>query len=222
MSVSTVVIIDDHPVFIKGLTQLINSYKEYKVIGDANCQNSAITLVDEKKPDIVIVDLNLGDEDGLDLIKNLKNRFPSITILVLSMHDERNYAERTLRAGARGYVMKDEAYTRVIDAIKTVLSGKIWLSESEHERLFNNMTSPNFNEIEKVADNKIKLLSDRQLQILRMIGKGLGTVEIASKLNLSTKTIGSHKEHIKMKLDCTSIQELNLMAIELTNNKAGE
>lgn len=215
---TTIAIIEDHPIFSKGLAQLIQTQKEYSVIGDALCSAAAIRLVEEKKPDLAIVDLNLGDEDGLELIKNLRALFPSLYILVLSMHDERYYSERVLRAGARGYIMKEEAGSRVIDAIKTVMSGKIWLSDSEHARLFNSIGDDGFRTLDSDKQTSLKKLSDRQLQIFILIGKGLGTLEIASRLGLSTKTVGNHKEHIKMKLDCPSVQELRQLAIKLSGS----
>lgn len=143
---------------------------------------------------------------------------PSLIILVLSMHDERYYAERVLKAGARGYIMKEEAGSQVIDAIKTVLTGKIWLSDAERQREEDNNISFDGKK-ETSAEDNISSLSDRQLQIFTLIGKGLGTVEIAAKLNLSTKTIDTHKEHIKIKLHCNTSQELRQLAIEWTSHK---
>ena len=218
MPVTNVAIIEDHPIFSKGLTQLINTHEGFFVIGEATCCSGAMALVESKHPDLVIVDLNLGDEDGLELIKNFKAIYPSLAILVLSMHDERYYAERVLRAGARGYIMKEEAGIRVIEAIETVMSGKIWLSEAEREHMFSSMASTVIVDTETNHKSLISKLSDRQLQILNLIGKGLGTVEISTKLNLSAKTVGTHKEHIKQKLGCASIQELRHLAIKLTNS----
>lgn len=217
MPVTTIAIIEDHPIYSKGLTQLINTRKEFTVIGDSDSSCGAISLVEEKKPDLVIIDLNLGNEDGLELIKNLKALFPALRMLVLSMHDERYYAERVLRAGARGYIMKEEAGSRIIDAIETVMAGKIWLSDSERERLFDSMAGGRFSPDDEEKQDSLKKLSDRQLQIFTLIGKGLGTIEIASNLGLSAKTVGTHKEHIKSKLDCPTIQDLRQLAIKLTN-----
>ncbi|MCQ2586742.1 MAG: response regulator transcription factor [Treponema sp.] len=209
-----VIIIDDHPLFSRGLSQLIETQKEYKVIGMAKDRMEALSLLDNIKPDLAIVDLNLGQEDGLELIKDILALKPETKILVLSMHDERFYAERALKAGAKGYIMKEEAETQVINAIKTVTSGDIYLSENEKKRIA---------EISKDENSKadkfdtISSLSDRQLQIFTLIGKGLGTAAIASKLNLSIKTIDTHKENIKAKLHCSSSEELRQMAIEWTN-----
>ena len=153
---------------------------------------------------LAIVDLNLGQEDGLDLIKDILIQQPQTVVLVLSMHDERYYAERAIKAGARGYIMKEEAETSVMIAIETVMSGQIYLSESEKQRM-TEYTNGN---------SSISDLSDRQLQIFSLIGKGYGTVEIAEKLNLSIKTIDTHKENIKSKLHCSSSAEMRQMAIE--------
>ena len=214
MPVSGVLIVEDHPIFSKGLTQLIGTQCNYAVIGEADTCARAMEILKEKHPALAIVDLNLGDEDGLDLIKDMKAFDPALIILVLSMHDERYYAERVLRAGARGYIMKEEAGDKVIDAIKTVMAGKIWLSDSEQNRLFDYIAGGRITNENKDWFASINMLSDRQLQIFSLMGKGLGTVEIAAKLNLSTKTIDTHKEHIKLKLHCNSSQELRQLAIE--------
>ncbi|MDR2536325.1 MAG: response regulator transcription factor [Treponema sp.] len=213
MSDTTVLIVDDHPLFSKGLSFLINSQSSYAVIGEAQNRAEAMELLRNEKPSLAIVDLNLGNEEGLDLIKDMKSYNPDIVILVLSMHDERYYAERVLRAGAKGYIMKHETGTKVIAAIKTVMSGKVYLSEAERELLFEYMAGDTFKE-GKDRLSSIQKLSDRQFQIFNLIGKGLGTVEIASKLNISPKTIDTHKEHIKLKLHCNSSQELRQFAVE--------
>ena len=210
----SVIIIDDHPLFSRGLAQLIETQKDYKVIGMAKNRNEALSLLDSTKPDLAIVDLNLGQEDGLELIKDILVIHPQTKILVLSMHDERFYAERALKAGAKGYIMKAEAESNVISAITTVTSGEIYLSDNEKKRL-KELSHGNSENADKF--NTISSLSDRQLQIFTLIGKGLGTVEIASKLNLSIKTIDTHKENIKSKLHCASSAELRQMAIEWTN-----
>ena len=210
----SVIIVDDHPLFSRGLAQLIETQKDYKVIGMAKDRNEALSLLDKETPDLAIVDLNLGQEDGLELIKDILIIHPHTKILVLSMHDERFYAERALKAGAKGYIMKAEAETQDINAIKTVTNGEIYLSDEEKIRIkeLSRGSSETGNKFDTITT-----LSDRQLQIFTLIGKGLGTVEIASKLNLSIKTIDTHKENIKAKLHCASSAELRQMAIEWTN-----
>ena len=170
-----------------------------------------MNLLAEQKPDIVIIDLNLGDEDGLDLIKQVSEQFPAIKILVLSMLQERYYTERSLAAGARGYVMKDAAADTLISAMRTVLSGKIWVSDSEQARYIDSL----FQTRSQGAARKdpMELLSDRQLRIFRMLGKGHSTPEMAETLSISTKTVDAHKEQLKKKLGCASAQELLRLAI---------
>ncbi len=214
----TVIIIDDHPLFSRGLSQLIETQKIYKVIGMAKNRLEAVSMVDELKPNLAIVDLNLGQEDGLELIKDILVIQPKTKVLVLSMHDERFYAERALKAGAKGYIMKAEAETQVINAIQTVMNNEIYLSENEKKRI-KELSKNDKNKDSEEPFDLISLLSDRQLQIFTLIGKGLGTVDIANKLNLSIKTIDTHKENIKIKLHCGSSAELRQMAIEWTSHQ---
>ena len=208
-------IIDDHPLFSRGLSQLIETQKIYKVTGIAKDHDEAIKMLNELSPDLAIVDLNLGQEDGLELIKDILALKPQTKVLVLSMHDERYYAERALKAGAKGYIMKEEAESNVSTAINTVMQGNIYLSEAEQKRHNELALNKNVNKTSEPFD-LISTLSDRQLQIFTLLGKGLGTVEIAEKLKLSIKTIDTHKENMKEKLNCESAAELRKMAIEWT------
>ena len=209
-----VFIIDDHPLFSRGLAQLIETQADFKVVGMAKDSTEALDFLKNTKPSLIILDLNLGQEDGLELIKKILDIKNTFKILVLSMHDERFYSERSIAAGARGYIMKEEAESQVINAIKTVNNGEIYLSENEKKRIKElAQGKPESGELSDL----IGALSDRQLQIFTLVGKGLGTVEIAKKLNLSIKTIDTHKENIKGKLHCASSAELRQMAIEWTN-----
>lgn len=216
---TTVMIVEDHPIFSKGLAQLVGAQPGFAVVGEARNGAEALSLLVSKNPALVILDLNLGDEDGLSLIKDIKSRKEDAVILVLSMHDERYYAERAIRSGAAGYIMKEEAGGKVLDAIRAVMAGGVWLSDAERARLDGYAPAS----VGTVPDAdwlaSISKLSDRQLQIFSLIGKGLGTVEIAAKLDLSTKTIDTHKEHIKMKLHCPSTQELRQLAVEWTGRQ---
>lgn len=209
-------IVEDHPLFSKGLSSLLGSREGYTVVGEAKDSKEALELAAEKKPDLVILDLNLGNEDGLDLLKVMHRRFPKIAVLVLSMHDERYYAERVLKAGGRGYIMKTEAGNKVIEASETVLAGETYFSEAQRERLSGCPEGGGRRPLVSVEK-----LSDRQFQIFNLLGKGLGTLEIAVKLNLSAKTIDTHKEHIKDKLRCGTTQELKQLAIEWVSRPAG-
>jgi len=212
--IKTIILVEDHPIFRKGLASLINSNTMLKVIGEAQNSSEAVLLLEKVKPVMAIIDLKLGDEDGLELIKLLRSIRHDLYIIVLSMNDERYYAERALKAGAQGYVMKEEAGSQVINAINTVMSGQVWLSTSEKERLRDYM---NTGDSLKNGENwlaSIQKLSDRQLQIFSLLGRGLGSMEIAQKLNISTKTVDAHKEHIKLKMHCESSKELRQWAIE--------
>lgn len=213
----SVIIIDDHPLFSRGLSQLIETQKTYKVTGIAKNKTETVSMITKNPPDLAIVDLNLGQEDGLELIKDILFNSPQTKVLVLSMHDERFYAERALKAGAKGYIMKQEAEANVLTAINTVMKDEIYLSSSEKKRL-GEVTKDQKTTVDAEPFDLISTLSDRQLQVFTLIGKGIGTVEIAEKLNLSIKTIDTHKENIKTKLHLSSSAELRQMAIEWTKN----
>jgi DNA-binding NarL/FixJ family response regulator len=210
MSITRVLIVEDHPLFSKGLTSLIVTEPLFMIAGEAKNTEEALKLLHSTEIDLAIVDLNLGDEDGINVIKELKSLTPNIRVLVLSMHDERYYAERVLRAGAHGYIMKTQAGKQIIDAIKTVMAGKIYMSEAERDRLLSIRLDTGW-------ETSIKVLSNRQLQIFSLIGKGFGTTEIAAQLKVSAKTVDAHKEHIKQKLHCASSQELRQFAIKWVN-----
>lgn len=208
MPKTNIVIIEDHPLFARGLTVLVESEALYSVAGTAANVRDGLKLVEDTGPDLAIVDLNLNGEDGLDFIKQVHARHPELVIFVLSMLDELYYAQRALKAGARGYIMKEEADKDVLQAIKTVLSGKIWLSCAESVRIAENSLDG------KGTDEDVSGLTDRQLQIFSMIGEGLGTVEISARLNVSKKTVDAHKEAMKVRLHCTTSQELRQKAVE--------
>lgn len=204
---NTVLIVEDHPIFLKGLHQLLSGESGFAIVGEARDRKDALAFLSGKKPSLLLVDLTLGDENGLDLIKDAKILVPGLRILVLSMHDEMYYAERALAAGAHGYCMKEEAADHIMEALRTVASGGIWLSQRFRSRNEN---------VEEGSSwlSSVKKLSDREFQVFTLIGKGLGTVEIAARLNLSAKTIDTHKENIKTKLHCATSQDLCQYAIE--------
>ena len=214
-----VMIVEDHPLFSKGLASLItgNGKSGYTVAGEAASLSDALKIAQKEKPALAIVDISLGEENGMNLIPQLKSLDQDMVILVLSMHDERYYSERVLRLGARGYIMKTETPSKVLDAIKTVMTGKVYLSDSERERIFEAITEESQRGAKDWAVSMQKL-SDREFQVFSCIGKGLGTMEIAQKLNISAKTIDTHKDHIKLKLDCDSSHELRQIAIEWVNH----
>jgi DNA-binding NarL/FixJ family response regulator len=206
----SILLIDDHPIVRQGLAQLINQESDLLVTAEAASAREALDAVEKKIPDIAIVDISLDDRSGIELIKDLRARDPNLPILALSMHDESLYAERALRAGAKGYIMKQEATDQVMTAIRKVLEGQIYVSERMASRLLDQFVST------KPGDEESPLgrLSDRELEIFSMIGRGLGTREIANKLYLSIKTVEAHREHIKEKLKLRSGTELMRMAVQ--------
>ena len=197
-------IVDDHPILRRGLTALIESDPGLGVHAAVGTRAAALVSLRESQPDLVIVDLSLGDEDGLDLIKEMKTRYPKIPLLVLSVHDEAIYAERALNAGALGYVTKQQLDETVLSAIRLVLAGETYMSETLRRRLAERYVRGQTLE----TASPVHALSDRELQVFRLIGQGRTTRQIAGALSRSVKTIESHIEHIKNKLGIQSAAEL--------------
>jgi len=214
-----VLIVDEYPLFRMGLSSLLKLIPGYSVVGEAFTAADALKIAEKEKPHLVIMEIHLGNDNGMELIPKLKTRYPEMFILVMSMHDERYYSERILRLGAQGYIMKNAPVNDVKKAVNTVMSGKVYLSENERERIFEALTGDNSRGM-KDWGNSMRKLSDRELQVFTLLGKGYGTIEIATNLNLSTKTIDTHKEHIKNKLHCNTSQELRQLAIEWANYSA--
>jgi DNA-binding NarL/FixJ family response regulator len=206
----TVFIVDDHPLMRRGLTALIDGEPDLAVCGEATTRQGALKGIGWSAPDLVIADLGLeGGEDGLDLVKELKIRSPAIPVLVLSMHPESVYAERALRAGAHGFVSKQELDKNVLVAIRCVFSGEIYMSGALAARLARQFVGGHAREM----DTPLAALSDRELQVFRLLGEGRSTREIAQILNLSMKTIETYREHLKQKLNIESGPELVRCAI---------
>ena len=199
-----ILIVDDHPTLRRGLAALIDSEPDLGVCGEAATRAEALEAIPERRPDLVIVDLALGKDNGLDLVKEMKTRHPAIPALVLSMHDEEVYAERSLKAGARGYLTKQELDDTLLVAIRHLLDDRTYMSDALMARLAAKFVDGRTLE----ADSPLDALSDRQLQVFRLIGQGRGTRPIADTLNLSVKTIESHREHIKNKLGIGTAAEL--------------
>ena len=200
----TLLIVDDHPILRRGLTALIESEPGLTVLAAVGTRVAALDAIRANRPDLVIVDLLLGGEDGLDLVKEIKRRYPSVPSLVLSMHDEEVYAERALSAGALGYVAKQELDETVLGAIRCALAGKRYMSEVLQRRLAEGYLGGRTLD----TDAPIRTLSDRELQVFRLIGQGRTTRQIAVTLARSVKTIESHLEHLKNKLALGSAAEL--------------
>ncbi len=197
-------VVDDHPILRRGLTALIESEPGLTVHAAVGTRAAAFASMRESQPDLAIVDLSLGDEDGLDLIKEMKLRYPKVPSLVLSMHDEAIYAERALSAGALGYVTKQQLDDTVLGAIRRVLAGETYMSEALQRRLAERYVRGQTLE----TASPLQRLSDRELQVFRLIGQGRTTRQIAGALSRSVKTIESHLEHIKNKLGIESAAEL--------------
>lgn len=204
-SIKRIFIVDDHPLIRRGLRQLFEAEATLTVCGEAATIAEGISGIRNCSPDLVIVDIRLPDGSGLDLIKRLHASSPDQLILVSSMHDERLLAERVLRAGAMGYVSKQEAPKYLIAAVNKVLSGKVYLSESATEQLLTNNYS---NNIKVKNQSPIETLSNRELEVFEQIGAGYSTMQIAEHLSLSVKTIETHRAHIKEKFNITSSSEL--------------
>ena len=217
VSNTKVLIIDNQPLYSTGLSSLLENQHKFNIIGMVSDSDAAVKIMEKDKPRLIIMEIRLGKENGMDLISKLKLLNPEVSILVLSIHDERYYSERVLRLGARGFVMKTSSCEVIMDAIFTVLEGKVYLSDNERERIFQAMTGETSRGTKDMAIS-LQKLSNRELQVFSLIGKGLGTIEIASRLDLSTKTIDTHKEHIKLKLHCSTSQELRQQAIEWSNH----
>jgi DNA-binding NarL/FixJ family response regulator len=215
---SRVLLVDDHPIVRQGLANLIDQEGDLLVCGQASEPQQALRAVVDCQPDIALVDISLGDVSGLELIKDFRSHAPDLPILVLSMHDEGFYAERALRAGAKGYVMKQEATEKVMTAIRKVLSGEIYVSEAMAARMLTQFVGAPPGEGD---ESPIARLSDRELEVFTMIGRGLGTREIAGKLYLSVKTVEAHREHIKDKLRLKSGVELMRHAVQYVLETTG-
>jgi DNA-binding NarL/FixJ family response regulator len=205
-----ILVVDDHPIVRQGLTLLINREPDLVVCGEAEETMGAMHVLASARPDVLIVDISLNGPDGLDLLKNLRTTHPNLPVLILSMHDESIYAERALRAGANGYIMKQEATGKVLVAVRRILNGEIYVSD----RIANNMLKHYITGSGTLRNSSIADLSDRELEVFRLIGEGHGSRQIAEELHLSIKTVESYQAHIKEKLSLRSARELMQHAIQ--------
>lgn len=211
------VVVDDHPLFRQGLVSVIGNNDHYQVVGEATGIAEALELVESQHPDVMLVDISLHQENGLELVKILKSSYPDIMPIVVSMYDEIIYASSALKAGARGYVMKQEAAATLLEAISTVLKGKVYLSSDMRDRLFENMVLQD----KKQDLNPVEQLSVREMEVLRLIGQGFGVSEIAETLNLSAKTINVYRDNIRHKLSIGDARELRKFAIKWVKANEG-
>jgi DNA-binding NarL/FixJ family response regulator len=212
---SRILVVDDHPIVRQGLALLINQEADLVVCGEAEEASGAMHVLASSKPDVLIVDISLNGPDGIDLLKNIRNVHPTLPVLILSMHDESIYAERALRAGANGYIMKQEATEKVLVALRRILGGEIYVSD----RIANKMLKHYITGSGTLRNSSIADLSDRELEVFRLIGEGHGTRQIAEELHLSVKTVESYQAHIKEKLSLRSARQLMQHAIQWNMNE---
>ena len=205
-----IVIVDDHPVLRKGLGRIINSNDDFVVCGEAGEANEGMALIRRERPDLVIADIGLPGASGIELTKNIRAEFPSMPVLILSMHEESLYAMRALRAGATGYIIKQEAIEKIADAVREVLSGRRYLSPAISQQLSTNSEE----QAEARSGTPIAQLTDRELEILELIGKGREVREIAEQLRLSPKTVETHRTHIKEKLNLKNARGVARFAVQ--------
>lgn len=204
-----VLIVDDHPIVRQGISQLINQEPDFDTCRQAGNAQETLDLLENSIPDVVLVDISLDGISGLELIKILKSRYPALPVLVLSMHDESLYAERALRAGAKGYVMKQEATEKVLIAIRQVLRGELYLSDRMQGKILQRILNGDAGGL-----SPIDLLSDRELEVFRLIGHGFATGDIARELARSVKTVETHRAHLKDKLGLKNAAELTRFAVQ--------
>jgi DNA-binding NarL/FixJ family response regulator len=201
---TSVFLVDDHPLVREWLTQLIHQQPDLVVCGEAEDAPRALRMIGEIRPDVAIVDISLGQGSGIELIKNIKRVVPSVAVIVLSMHDERLYAERALRAGARGYIMKRETAKKVVVAIRQVLAGKLYMSETLAAAFAETFLDGRL----PTDGSPVEQLSDRELEVFQLLGRGYETRKVAESLHVSMKTVQAHCAHIKEKLRLSNAAEL--------------
>ena len=211
-SSTKILIVDDHPIVRRGLASLLNREADILICGEAGDAESALELLRLQLPDIAIVDISLPGVSGLELVKQIKARYAQLPVLVLSMHDESLYLERAFKAGARGYMMKEQAAEHIVLAIRKILAGDLYISDSMQTLLLGRMLSG-------MSDSSRPALTDREYEVLRLIGLGLGTAAIAAELRRSVKTIESHRANLKDKLGLKSAAELARYATRWVENE---
>ncbi len=216
MSVSRVMIVDDHPIVRKGIRALLEQEADLSVCGEAESVGQALKEIDATAPDIIIADIALKGSDGLELIKSIRYAGSDIPVLVMSMYDEALYAQRALRAGANGYIMKEAVDDNIVQAIRDILSGDIYVSQAVRQRILHGMAGAGSNP----ARSPIERLSDRELEVFRLIGLGRGTRQIAEQLTLSVKTVETYRAHLKEKLNLESASELVRAAVQWVESQA--
>ena len=216
MPQTRILIVDDHPIVRQGLERLIDAEPDLAIAGEVSSADDALQAVDRGNVDFVILDIGLKHGSGLDVIGQIRTRRPDLPILVLSMHQERFYAERALRSGAQGYLMKQSDPSEIVPAIRRILSGELYLSPSLADELVRRAVDGN-----EEGGSQVEALSDREAEVVRYIGSGLSTREIAEELHLSVKTIESYRANVKRKLGLRSGSELARFAYDWTSQSMG-
>ena len=206
-----ILVVDDHPMMRDGLRQLVAGEPDLEICGEAEDASSALEQAELLKPDLAIVDITLRSSSGLDFIKDLRIRSPATPVLVLSMHDESLYAERVLRAGGRGYIMKQEGGKKILEGIRQIAAGRTYVSEEVSARILDA-----FSGAQGEAKSPVDTLTDREFQVFQLIGQGLSTKEMADKLHVSAKTVEVHRVNIKEKLNLHTAPELLRFAVRWT------
>ncbi len=206
-----IMLVDDHPLVRQGISKIIDKVEDMEICAEAGTAGEAVTLIARNEPDIVIADISLeGEANGIDLVKAIKERYGYIKVLVLSMFDETVYAERAIRAGARGYMTKKEAPSNVVNAIRIILKGELYLTGGITGKIIDKLLHTSSD----ASQTPVDLLTDREFEIFQLVGNGFGTGEIAKKLNLSVNTIESHRKKIKDKLGIKKGPELVKSAVQ--------
>lgn len=203
-------IVEDHPIFLDGISQLINKEDDMFVMGGCESSGECLKIIKETMPDLIIVDITLKDSCGIELTKEIKKKYPNLPVLILSMHEELIFADRVLKAGARGYITKREATTKVIDAIRRVLQGKIYICDT----MIDHFLERSITGVQNFNESPVEKLSEREFEVFNLIGKGMTNRSIAEVLSVSTNTISTYRERIKDKLNLQNNAELNRYAMQ--------
>lgn len=210
-------LIDDHPMMREGLAHLIQRSPEFEVCGEAGTAAEAFQIVPKIKPDLVVMDLSLPDKNGLELIKDLQALCPEVSVLVLSMHDEMLYAERVIRAGGRGYIMKESAPEKLADAMRKVLAGMVYVSDKASTHILDTLSGKSGNK----TRSRLEGLTDREFEVFELVGEGKSAHEIAERLNISPRTVDAHRAHIREKLGLPDSAALMRYAVRWVEAGAG-
>lgn len=214
-----IVIVDDHPFVREGLKQLLAGQSEFTLVAEASTPSDAQTAIAEKTPDVAVVDLALGSEDGIELVRWIRQNYPDVRVLVLSMQDEALYAERLLRLGVSGYVMKNVAGTDFLTALRKVARGQRHVSAAMGERLLSQVAR---GRAPALDEDPVAALTERELEVFKLIGEGISTREISQRLTLSMKTVDAHRRHMREKLNLKSTSELIRYATQWVSDRGGD